>query len=127
MGAAFFKCCLDASEDTKNNRISSAFEVVGDTCSESSITTNNESVQVDEDLTLDEDVAVSHREKKMLRWNSDTEVDLSEEELRLSKQEMPLDTRDTILEDLIRKEELALITMMMIKIFSWRKLVVDKR
>ena len=108
MGAAFTKCCFDVSEDTKKNPVSSAFTVIGKTFSESS--TDNETIQSDENVKLDKDVALSQRVKTMMHLNFDVEVTASQQELRLSMQELSLDdsifTReDSILEDLIREEK----------------------
>mmetsp|Transcript_31565 Transcript_31565/g.54913 ORF Transcript_31565/g.54913 Transcript_31565/m.54913 type:complete len:117 (+) Transcript_31565:212-562(+) len=107
MGGVFTKCCLDASEDTKNNPvISSAFEVIGsETCSESS---TNPSPASAEDLV---DVSSPTREKNMMKYKEDAHISCSQQDLRLLMQTMPvdLDTRDTILENLIREEELNLI------------------
>mmetsp|Transcript_481 Transcript_481/g.1067 ORF Transcript_481/g.1067 Transcript_481/m.1067 type:complete len:107 (+) Transcript_481:108-428(+) len=106
MGGAFSNCCLNASENTKNNRVFSPFEVIGgETCSESeSSTTTNESIQADEDLTPDENFADSQRGRKLMRWDSETEIIVSQQDIRLSRQEMPIDTgiRDSILENLFR-------------------------
>ena len=122
MGAAFTKCCFDATEDTKKNPVSSAFEVIGETCSESS--TNNEIIQPDNlkhdeatsyanpntSPTSAEDFVVSQREKSVMKYSDDAHISCSQRDLRLLMQTMPvdLDTRDTILEKLIREEELAL-------------------
>eukprot|EP00579_Thalassiosira_antarctica_P000309 CAMPEP_0201866598 /NCGR_PEP_ID=MMETSP0902-20130614/1125_1 /ASSEMBLY_ACC=CAM_ASM_000551 /TAXON_ID=420261 /ORGANISM="Thalassiosira antarctica, Strain CCMP982" /LENGTH=98 /DNA_ID=CAMNT_0048391595 /DNA_START=196 /DNA_END=492 /DNA_ORIENTATION=+ len=88
MGAAFTKCCLDASEDTKNNPvISCAFKAIGETFSSESSSDNDEKDDVE--------VTVSERERR----NS----------LRSLKEGLTLDDsvfcrEDSILEDLIREE-----------------------
>mmetsp|Transcript_24604 Transcript_24604/g.52484 ORF Transcript_24604/g.52484 Transcript_24604/m.52484 type:complete len:89 (+) Transcript_24604:159-425(+) len=85
MGGALFKCCRDASDDATTNGSSSAFREVSEGSAESF---EKELSQTDSGHA--EDFAVS--------------IDVTEQIIRLSHQEMPLNKRDSILEQLIRAD-----------------------